>query len=364
MKNKTELLKNNKVYNLPNIIIRRVKLMKRDFILIVFGMFFVGVVGFIQYAINPLNWVSISALFNLTSLWVSLLLVVILIVLILIVTKLAFVEIKKIDDKKDNKELERHNEILSAIKDLVGDTWVADETVLKIGGRNIWCIDIIDSETRYLLATKLSSNRSIEDIKTLLEKAKDKANKTPKKILTDGWKGYLDGIELTFGSDAKHIQTEPFNEGDNTELIERWHGTLKGRTKTLRGLKNFETANQFLDGYLIYYNYLRPHESLEGKTPAEKANIKYQSKSWIDITRMADPQIEVLTTPAKVSILSEQKPLVRPISHRKYDIDNKRKIRKSRRLKYKRTKKIEKPKDTFGIYYLGHRIDPNFKSIL
>jgi len=33
----------------------------------------------------------------------------------------------------------------------VGDVWVADETVLKIGGRNIWFWDLIDAKTRFLL---------------------------------------------------------------------------------------------------------------------------------------------------------------------------------------------------------------------
>ena len=158
----------------------------------------------------------------------------------------------------------------------VGNVWITDETVLKIGGKNVWCIDIIDRDTRFLLATKLSSNRETNDIRILMERAKDRTNKIPKEVLTDGWKGYIDGIELAYGADSKHIVTNPFDSkgvSENSELIERWHGTLKDRTKTLRGLKSLETANKFLDGYLIYYNYLRPHESLNGKTPAEKAKV-------------------------------------------------------------------------------------------
>jgi putative transposase len=33
----------------------------------------------------------------------------------------------------------------------VGNTWIADETVLKIDGKNTWFWDIIDSDTRFLL---------------------------------------------------------------------------------------------------------------------------------------------------------------------------------------------------------------------
>lgn len=214
----------------------------------------------------------------------------------------------------------------------VGGVLVADETVIRLDGKNYWCIDIIDRDTRFLIATKLSANREMKDIKSLMEVVKARIGKTPKRVLTDGWKGYIDGIELVYGADAKHIVTDPFSRYDNTEIIERWHGTLKERTKVLRGLKSVETANKFLDGFLVWYNYLRPHESLQGRTPAEEAKINYDCKTWVDVIRTAKPHIQVLTTPAKVDILSERKPLVRPIVNRNYDIDKKRKQRRINRL--------------------------------
>ncbi len=233
------------------------------------------------------------------------------------------------------------DEAINQFKDYhpqVGDEWVADETVIKLDGKNTWCIDIIDSDTRYLLATKLSPNRETKDIKELMERARDRAGKTPKRVLTDGWKGYLDGIELAYGADAKHIVTEPFSKDDkgNTELIERWHSTLKERTKTLRGLKSVETANRFLDGFCVFYNYLRPHEYLNGKPPAEYAKVNYPSKSWADVIRVAKPQIQVLTTPAKVDILSERQPLVRPITNRTYDFEKKHRQRVAHRALVRR----------------------------
>lgn len=47
-------------------------------------------------------------------------------------------------------------EAIKQVKDFkpnVGDTWVADETYMKLGRRNVYFWDIIDSDTRYLLAT-------------------------------------------------------------------------------------------------------------------------------------------------------------------------------------------------------------------
>ena len=35
-----------------------------------------------------------------------------------------------------------------------------------------------------------------------MERARDRAGKIPDKVLTDGWKGYMDGIELAYGADS------------------------------------------------------------------------------------------------------------------------------------------------------------------
>jgi len=43
----------------------------------------------------------------------------------------------------------------------------------------------------------------------------------------------------------------------------------------MRGLDGEGTTQTVMDGMRIYYNFIRPHIALEGKTPAEKAqNLK------------------------------------------------------------------------------------------
>lgn len=69
----------------------------------------------------------------------------------------------------------------------------------------------------------------------------------------------------------------------HNNFIERFHGTLKQRTKVMRGMKNPDTARLLLDGWLMHYNYFRPHESLRGKTPAEAAQVGFPYKNWRDI---------------------------------------------------------------------------------
>ena len=164
----------------------------------------------------------------------------------------------------------------------IGDTWIADETVLEIDGQNVWLWDIIDDKTRYLLATRLSRSRTTRDAQMLYDKAVKTAGKEPRTVITDKLASYLD---VRYGKDTEHIQSRPFALGDNTQKIERFHGTLKQRTKVMRGLKNIETAIDFVNGWLVHYNYLRPHDALDDKTPAEVAGIGFPYKNWADITR-------------------------------------------------------------------------------
>jgi hypothetical protein len=55
----------------------------------------------------------------------------------------------------------------------------------------------------------------------------------------------------------------------------------------MRALKNSDTA--ILDGQRIYYNHIRPHQGLGGKTPAEAAgiNLQLQGNKWLDLIHRA-----------------------------------------------------------------------------
>lgn len=181
----------------------------------------------------------------------------------------------------------------------VGDVWVCDETVLDIDGKNVWFWDIIDAKTRFLLASRLSRSRATKEAALVLNEARRRVGKSPKKILTDKMGAYVNAVELVFGADTEHIQTKPFTVEVNTNLIERFHGTLKDRTKVMRGLKDIKSARLITEGFLLHYNYLRPHEALKGKTPAEVAGVKYPYRNWQEIVAKRE-----VITPAKVSATS------------------------------------------------------------
>ena len=179
---------------------------------------------------------------------------------------------------------------IKGYKPEVGNIWIADETVLKIDGNNVWFWDLIDDKTRYLLASRVSRSRTTRDAQMLIDRAIKTAGKSPKVVITDKLKSYLD---VNYGKDAEHKQGRPFTLEDSTQKIERFHGTLKARTKVMRGLKNIESAIEFTNGWLVHYNYLRPHEALNDKTPAEVAGIDYPYNNWADIIRKHKPSVKI-----------------------------------------------------------------------
>ena len=208
-------------------------------------------------------------------------------------------------------------EAVNRVKDfqpIVGDTFIADETVLKVGGRNIWFFDVIDEKTRYLLASRLTESRTTKDAALVMNEAKRKAGKSPKRIITDKMGAYINGIEMVFGADTKHIQSKPFTDINSTNIIERFHGTLKDRTKVIRGFKNMDTARLLTQAWLVHYNFFKEHETLGNIPPAVKMGAT-PIKDWAEVVSgtkalppIKPPMLVTVTKP----ILKPKHPKRRP----------------------------------------------------
>jgi hypothetical protein len=62
---------------------------------------------------------------------------------------------------------------------------------------------------------------------------------------------------------------------------------IRQRNKIMRGLDDIETAQTMVDGLRIYYNFMKPHTALDGKTPAQKANIELGQATWLTLIKKA-----------------------------------------------------------------------------
>jgi putative transposase len=160
----------------------------------------------------------------------------------------------------------------------VGYVWVADETPLKIGSQNAWFWDILDIKTRFMLASHLSTRRTSNNARALMTRAVKKARKLPKVVVTNQLTSYIDGMELSLGTENERLTVRTPGTAAGAHLIERLHTALKARTKVVRGFKTIESARTIIRGWPVHYNYLRPYDVMKDDTPAQRAGIKHQLK--------------------------------------------------------------------------------------
>ena len=170
---------------------------------------------------------------------------------------------------------------VSQFKPKLGSVWQVDEMMVDIQGEWFYLWNVMDEFTRFHLASVISKERKIKDARKAFQYAKKRSHgDRPRCIITDGLQTYKKAINKEFhtvkketihignvGIKGKHFRNTKF---DNN-MVERLHGTVRDRNKTQRGLKSEETM--FVKGHQLYYNFIRPHQGLNGYTPAHFANI-------------------------------------------------------------------------------------------
>ena len=180
-------------------------------------------------------------------------------------------------------------EIVEEQKVYTGRLWVADELQVRVGGEKYWVFNVMDSKTRFVLAAYLSRERTTRAAATAMAMARERAANPPQGIKTDGLTSYQKGIKTAFPvHPVKHIVSKGIRAIINNNLSERLQGTFRDRDKTLRGLKQRESGQAYLDGLVLNYNYFRPHQALDGKKPAEKAGAEIPFESWRDVASMTE----------------------------------------------------------------------------
>jgi len=78
--------------------------------------------------------------------------------------------------------------------------WHEDETMLKRERRNIWFWEMIDEETRFLVASHISGTRTLRDTIPLFRKGYNQSKARPKAIFVDGSFVYRPAFSKVFYS--------------------------------------------------------------------------------------------------------------------------------------------------------------------
>jgi transposase-like protein len=184
---------------------------------------------------------------------------------------------------------------LSTIQPQLSDTWRADEMFLKMKGNLKYLYALMDDQTRFWIAQEVANAKYTADVRPLLELGKAVAGKKPKTFITDGAANFHEAYLKEFHTARRETDTEHIRHirlaGDrNNNRMERFNGELRQREKVTRTLKRPDTP--ILTGYQIYHNYIRPHEALDGKTPAEKAGIEVKgTDKWLTLIQNASRKV-------------------------------------------------------------------------
>ena len=191
-------------------------------------------------------------------------------------------------------------ELTADMKAQVGDEWVADEMAVRVGGSQMWNWNVMDTKTRYILASHLSRTRTKKAAIETMEQAKTAAGKDPKTIKTDKLTSYRPAITEVFPK-TLHIKSQGLTSSLNNNMSERLQGTYRSREKTLRGLDSMESGQRYLDGWTITYNHMRGHESLKNDTPGKRAKANPPFTEWADVVKgdAVEPQLIIDAAPRR-----------------------------------------------------------------
>ncbi len=167
------------------------------------------------------------------------------------------------------------------------DRWHIDETVVNVNGRNDYLWNVLDHETRFLLAIHVSHDRSLTNTRIPIRKAKAATPDRPKDVLCDGMNSYPVAIGKELGrratpmDDPNQVRGGRFNPHkrvpsirakESNNRIERFHGTEKERFKVMRAFDGEPGTQTLAEGLRVHYNLVREHQAL-GMPPGEAAGI-------------------------------------------------------------------------------------------
>ncbi len=171
----------------------------------------------------------------------------------------------------------------------VSDTFVADETYIKVRGVKSYIWFIMDATKRSIIGYQVSDNRAVGPCILSMRMAFRQLKELPKnfRFIADGYGVYpLAAAEFkkkfgdSFAFDITQVigltnkdevskEFRPFKQ-----MIERLNRTYKASYRITNGFDNIDGANYNLALWVAYYNFLRPHQHAGNKVLNEVDVLK------------------------------------------------------------------------------------------
>ena len=191
-----------------------------------------------------------------------------------------------------------------------------------VGAGDVWTWTAIDSDSKLIISWLISPGRDsgyaievMDDLRSRL------ANRV--QLTTDGHRAYLEAVEGAFGGDVDYAQLvklygvpenaeqrryspaycmgsrkvervgSPRAEDISTSHVERHNLTMRMSMRRFTRLTNaFSKKAQnhaySVALYTVWFNFLRPHKSLDGRTPAQAAGLTKERYGWDWILKEMD----------------------------------------------------------------------------
>jgi len=161
----------------------------------------------------------------------------------------------------------------------LSDSFCGDETYIKVNGKWNYIFFFFDAVKKIILSYRVSPNR---DTKTAVKAIYDVLSKLKQipgnlKLITDVNPIYLlaQHFFASYGISFDIIQVIGLTNEDKVsaeyrplkQIIERLNRTFKGNYKPTTGFGSPDGSIAFVTMFVAYFNFLRPHSALEGKTP-------------------------------------------------------------------------------------------------
>ena len=138
-----------------------------------------------------------------------------------------------------------------------------DETAVKINGEWSWLYAAIDLDTKLILDVQLFSRHGTDPAAAFLHGLREKHDLSDATFLVDQF-GYRTAL-ARLGLNGRVDYTD-------RNLIEKWFHTLKMRIDRFHNswVGSRASAREWFEQFVHYYNHQRPHQSLDGQTPADE----------------------------------------------------------------------------------------------
>lgn len=163
----------------------------------------------------------------------------------------------------------------------ISDSICGDETYIKIKGKWNYIFFFMDAAKKIILSYHTSPNRDTASAIIALDDVLCKFKKLPKNlnIITDGNPIYLLAQQF-FASHSINfeiIQVIGLRNDNETskqfrplkQIIERLNRCFKSNYKNTHGFTKAEGALHYITLYSTFFNFLRPHQSLENQVPVK-----------------------------------------------------------------------------------------------